>query len=174
MTLLLQKYLNSVAVFDKPDDQGTVKPEIQVDSVDNRNKVHLNDPNNPDPENEDSEDGDNEEDEEDEPDPNAPENETAEQKTARIAQEKEDRRQNRIQKRIDKLTATIGNKDNEIAELRKQLAEKPKEGLSEEEVERRAAEKAAALAAAQESDRQQKAFAKTADTLLKSASKVDK
>ena len=171
MNPLFLKYLNSVKLFDAPNDQG--KPAVVIDSVDNRKDrdkedkdvVQKEDDTNTD-ENEEEDDDDDEDEEKDEEDDD--------DKKARIAKEKEERRQGRIQKRIDKLTAESKNKDNEIEALRKQLAEKPVEGLTEEEVERRAAKKAEELAAAKEADREQKAFEKTADDLIKAANKVDK
>lgn len=173
MKHLLTKYLNSVVVFEGPNDQGTQseKPKIEVDSVDNRNKPHVS-LNGEDAPNEDNPDPD--EDEEDDIDPNAPENETAEQERDRLAKEKEDRKQARIQKRIDKLTASNGEKDKEIAALRAQLNEKPKEGLTEEEIERRAAEKAQLLADQKETARLEREFQKNADSLIKAANKIDK
>lgn len=177
MNELLLKYLNSVKVFDAPNDQGAEKPKIVIESVDNRkdraneNKdvVNKDEDEDKDKDKEGDEDDDEDEDDEDEDD-----KEDDEEKKARIAKEKEERRQNRIQRRIDKLTAESKNKDNEIEALKRQLAEKPVEGLTEEEVERRAAKKAEELAAAKEADRLQKEFEKTADNLIKAANKIDK
>ena len=165
MTELLKKWLLTAATFDTPNDQG--KPEIKVESVDNRNLKDKNDPNEQDDPDDDKDDeDDNPDNEDDEPD--------NEELKAKKAQEKEERRQNRIQKRIDKLTATNKNYETEIANLKKQLAEKPVEGLTEEEVERRAAEKAKKLADEQEQERQKKTFDKTAKSLIDGAVKIDK
>lgn len=168
MNKLLTKYLNSVAVFDTPNDKGAddKKPTIQEQRDAIKVEVSGNDPDPVELEKDDDED--------DDKDDELDNNETAEQKTIRIAEEKEERRQGRIQKRIDKLTATVGNKDTEIAELKKQLAEKPVEGLTEEEVERRATEKAEKLAADKEAERELKAFQKTAEDLIKAGNKLDK
>ena len=38
MNQLFLKYLNSVKLFEAPNDQGADKPPIKVDSVDNRGK----------------------------------------------------------------------------------------------------------------------------------------
>jgi hypothetical protein len=167
------KYLNSVKLFESPNDQG--KPEIKVESVDNRKATDNKDVVNwEDDKTNDKEDDNEDEDDDEEDDKEDDKTETDEEKKARVAQEKEERRQGRIQKRIDKLTATVGSKDAEIEALKKQLAEKPVEGLTEEEVERRAAAKAEALAAQKEADRLQKDFEKTADNLIKAANKIDK
>src|SRR5216684_319737 len=171
MNPLFLKYLNSVKLFEAPNDQG--KPEIKVESVDNRKEnankdvVSKDEDEKTEEQEEQEEDEDNDENEDDT-------NETDDEKKLRITKEKEERRQGRIQKRIDKLTATVGSKDAEIEALKKQLAEKPVEGLTEEEVERRAAKKAEELAAARDTDRENKAFQKTADDLIKAANKVDK
>lgn len=178
MKHLLTKYLNSVAVFEGPNDKGAPDPKdvakeqreaIKVEVADSKQV----DPLNPDVvEEEEEEEEDKEEDDPVEPDPK--ENETAEEKADRVAKEKEERKDARMQKRIDKLTASNVNAANEIAALKKQIAEKPVEGLTEEEVNRRAAVKAEELSAAKEADRLQKAFEKSADILIKSANKVDK
>src|SRR5258708_26730524 len=134
-------------VFDANNDQGAPDPKEEIEKQRAAIKVEVaeSDKDKNDDDVNDSSDDDKSDDGDDNND-DSDENETAEQKTARIVQEKEDRRQSRIQKRIDKLTATVGNKDTEIAELKKQLAEKPIEGLTEEEVERRANKKAKELA----------------------------
>lgn len=164
-------------MFEAPNDKGATdhpaKPKIEVESVDNREDKtpaagdELN-------ETKEADEEENEEDDEKEVDPNAPANETEEQKTARITQEKEDRRQARVQKRIDKLTATIGSKDNEIAELKKQLAERPKEGLTEEEIERRAAAIAEAKLKDKDAKEAEANLKKAVDKLVDDANKLDK
>lgn len=176
---LFQKYLNSVAMFEAPNDKGSsyqpAKPKIEVESVDNREDKtpaagdELNDKD----ENENEDDEQNEDTENNEKNKEIP-GETEEQKTARITQEKEDRRQGRIQKRIDKLTATVGAKDNEITELKKQLAEKPKEGLTEEEIERRATALADAKLKDKEAKEAEANLKKAVDKLVDDANKVDK
>lgn len=164
-------------MFEAHNDQGTAppKPAIVVESVDNRdNKDSNTDQNDPNLEEENEEEEEEKEEEEEEEEKEENDNETDDQRTARLAQEKEARRQARVQKRIDKLTATVGTKDAEIAELKKQLAEKPKEGLTEEEIERRANAIADARLRDKEADDAKRAFEKTADTLIKNATKVDK
>lgn len=184
MNELLRKYLNSVKMFEAPNDQGSNNdPEkvaadaaakaaeqrqkdrdaIKVDSFSNKDKENNEDEEEEEPE------GEEEDDEEDEE-----ENETEDEKKERLAKEKEDRKNARIQKRIDRLTAENGNKDAEIERLRKQLEEKPVEGLTEEEVERRAAIKAEELAKQKEIESDQRRFNKDSNKLFNDAVKVDK
>lgn len=93
-----------------------------------------------------SDEEDSEDDDTDDGSKDPPENETDEQKTARLAKEKEEakekRKADRVQKRIDRAIADKKAAEAEVERLRAQLAEKPVDGLSEEEVERRATEKA--------------------------------
>lgn len=176
MNKLLEKYLNSIAVFEAPNDQGTKRPDIKVDVVDN-SKDKDDDTGNNENENEKEEEQKEQEDEEDDDDDDNDgdnQNETDEEKQARLAQQKEERRQARIQKRIDKLVAENKNSKAEIDKLKKQLEERPVEGLTEEEVERRADEKAAKKLKDLEAERESKQFEKMADKLIKSASKIDK
>lgn len=180
MKHLLTKYLNSVAVFEGPNDKGAPDPKVVAKEQRDAIKVEVAegkqaDPLNPDiVEEEEEEEEDKEEDDEEKDKEEDKENETAEEKANRVVKEKEERKDARMQKRIDKLTASNVNAANEIAALKKQIAEKPVEGLTEEEVNRRAAVKAEELSAAKEADRLQKEFEKSADTLIKSANKVDK
>ncbi len=177
MNRLLQRYLNSTATFDAEKETGTKeppkRPDIKVESVDNRKERDKDDPWNNQEEKEEEEGEEEKDDEEgdDKEDDKEEEKElTAEQKEAA----KQERKDARMQKRIDKLTALNGNFENEIKTLKAQLAEKPVEGLTEQEVDRRAEAKAQALADAREKDRKQKDFEKTADTLIKDAKKADK
>jgi len=73
----------------------------------------------------------------------------------------------RAQKRIDRLTAKNDSLTKENAELKRQLAAKPKEGLTEEEIEVRSTKKA------EEKDAQRQ-WANDVDKLFKAAVKVDK
>lgn len=178
---MIFKYLNSTAMFEAPDDKGSnkvppvdpkkvaaeerasIKVETSPAGSDNNNNEEVNEEN--EEENEELEEENNKENNE---------NETPEQKTARIAQEKLERKDARIQRRIDRLTAESGNKDKEIEKLKQQLSEKVKEGLTEEEVERRAAEKAKKIAEDEAKANNVKEFEKTANKLLKDAGKEDK
>lgn len=176
MNLLLQKYLNSVKMFDKSNDQGAeetvIDPKVEAEAQRKAIKVEVakgREEADPDPEEEDEEEEEEDDEEEEEED-----NETEEDKIKRIAKEKEERRQGRIQKRIDKLTATVGTKDAEIAELKKQLAEKPVEGLTEEEVNRRAEKIAEAKLKDKIAEDEKKQFEKNAEALIKNSIKVDK
>lgn len=184
------RYLNSVAVF-SPDDaiaaqraalQGQVTVGTRSDSEgeDNNDNTNGNENQNSDGENDDGESDNEDEDEEDDKDKNSdegsgePENETDEQKQARLTQEKEERRQARIQKRIDKLTAQNRDKDAEIDRLRAQLTEQPKEGLTEEEINRRAQAEAQRIINEQNEKKNQKQFEDDCDAISKAALKADK
>lgn len=182
------RYLNSAAVF-APDDaiaaqraalQGQVTVGTRSENEgenNNDNNNNSNDENNNGEDNSEDEDGEDDNEEDDDEGSggqNEPENETDEQKAARLAQEKEDRRQARIQKRIDKLTAQSRDKDAEIARLQAQLAEQPKEGLTEEEVSRRAQEEAQKIINQQNEENNKKQFEKDCENIQKAALKVDK
>lgn len=73
----------------------------------------------------------------------------------------------KVQKRIDRLTASNKSLKDENADLKKQLAAKPEAGLTEEEVERRANEKAGALV-------YERAFNNDVNRLWEAAKKIDK
>lgn len=173
MNKLLLRYLNSAAVF-APKEDGTPTPEeviaeqrknIKVESVKPEEDIDI-DP-----------DKDKEDDEEDDDKVVEPDDETEEQKTARLAaekDEKETRKKERQQRKWDKLAAEKTAAEKRVLELEAQIKETPKEGLTEEEVERRAAEKAKTLTQQQQQEREEKEFAKTADGLIKDAKKIDK
>jgi hypothetical protein len=115
---------------------------------------------------------------EDEEGEKPPANETEEQKTARLAQEKEQakeqRKQDRIQKRIDKLVAERDLTRTENEELKKQLAAKAVDGLTEEEVNARAKKIAEDIVNERRTADTQKQFEKDCDILQKEAVKVNK
>lgn len=168
-------------MLDKPDDQGadarTVaqkeRDAIAVESHDGREEgdTEGGNDNTSDDENNEDEDDNEEDDKEKEEEEN---NETDEEKAARVAQEKEDRRQSRIQKRIDKLTASNKNYETEIAKLNKQLEAKPIEGVTEDDIERMAEERANKKLQEKLTADAQKAFNKKCDVLEGDASKIDK
>lgn len=157
--MFIKRFLNSTAYFMAPDDEtGKAKePDKAVQKTaselaqEERDKINTNGVSSSETDkDEDEEDKDEEDDEEDEGDDKDDEenldNETDEQKIERLAKEKEakeQRKQARQQKRIDRITARAKMAEDEVAKLRAQIAEKPVEGLSEEEVERRAEDKAA-------------------------------
>lgn len=127
------------------------------------------------------EEGDEEDDEEDkgEVDPN----ETDEQKAEREAKEKEkiekeaakaQRKQDRMQRRMDKLTAEREEAKAEVARLKAQLEANPDQKLTAEEIEA----KAQALADKKAKDKEladlNKKFDAACDKLAKEANKIDK
>lgn len=174
---LFQKYLNSVAMFEAPNDKGSsdqpAKPKIEVESVDNREDKtpaagdELNDKD--ENENEDDDEKDDKEDESDEH-----KDETEEQKTARITQEKEDKKQARHQRKWDKLAGEKIVAENEVKRLKAQLEEKPKEGLTEEEIDRRAQVIADIKLKEKEAKEAEANLKKAVDKLVDDANKVDK
>lgn len=176
----LTQYLNSTAFFEKPDDQGVdnrtaAQKERDSITVDVTNGRKEGDVEGGDDNTTDDEDDENEDDEdEDEGKEDEEKQETDEEKAARIAQEKEERRQSRIQKRIDKLTASNKNYEAEIARLQKQLEAKPIEGVTEEDIERMAEERAnKKLQDKLQKDAESQFFA-MCDRLESEATKVDK
>lgn len=85
------------------------------------------------------------------------------EKAAATTQKEKDR----IQRRIDRITAKSAKLEEENAELKRQLAAKPKEGLTEEEIERRSDVKAEEKAV-------QRQFANDCNKLFNDATKLDK
>jgi hypothetical protein len=187
---LYQKYMSSAAFYrDANNDQGTKEPEktpaqiaqaqresIQVISSDPDEKKEGE---NDDTTQEDSEDnGDADDDDKgenkDDDDKDDKENETDEQKQARLAQEKEERKQARQQRKWDRLAAEKTAAENRVKELEAQLKEQPKEGLTEEEVERRAKEKAEKALREKEALDIEADFDKRNETIYNAAVKHDK
>lgn len=179
MDKLLTKYLNSVAVFSPPDDNAArQREEIQVevshdkdeDENENKsdNKEEKGDNNSEDESDEDEDDE--VEDKEDKEGKDENKEETEEQKNAR---EKEERRSARVQRKFDKIAAEKKALEVENERLKKQIEAQPKEGLTEEEVERRATEKAKQLKAQEDAEREQREFKKRCDNLQTAALKID-
>src|ERR1051326_7433495 len=177
------RYLNSAAVFDAESDHKAAveaqRKSIQVETVKPEDSVgKLNEQEEPEEKKEEKEEEENEEEdeekEEDEEGEKLPENETDEQKKERIAKEKEAKRDARMQRRINKLTAEreLTKKENE--ELRKQLSEKKVEGLTEEEVQRRAEKLAEDMVKQRQAKDAETQFQKDCDTLQEAAVKTDK
>ena len=132
-------------------------------------------------EGEEDEEGEDEEDEgedEEEGEVKKGEKETEEQKKERDAKEKiaakAQRKQDRMQRRIDAATAKAREAEAEIAKLRAQIEANPDQKLTPEEVERLADEKAAAKLAAKQIKDTQDAFDAACEKLAKEASKIDK
>src|SRR5882762_3009327 len=146
---------------------------IEVDPNANENK--SNEEEKTEEEGDDKEDNENADDEskDDEEKSDDKKDETAEEKTVRIAQEKEDRKQARIEKRIGKLVAAneLTKKENE--DLRKQLDAKKVDGLTEEEVNARAKKLAEDMVRERETANTQKQFEKDCDKLADEALKID-
>ena len=126
----------------------------------------------------DEEDDDKEEDEEEKDDDEKVE-ETAEEKTAREAKESEDaknrRKEERIQKRIDKAVAAQRAAEAEVLKWKTLAEAKPDdEKLTKEEVEARAEAIAAEKIAKNDLDNLQKEFNKNCDKIQEAAIKADK
>lgn len=192
MYLLRNKFLNTAAMLLAPPDDNksvaqTERDNITVDSFtndehsDDQNK--NNDNNENDDENEEDEDDENVDDEENkdedkDKEKEEDEQETEEQKTARLAKEKEEaklaRKNERQQRKWDRLAGEKKAAEDRVKELEAQLAEKTVDGLTEEEVERRAEARAEEKRKADKILADQKEFEKNCDTLEDAAKKVDK
>lgn len=181
---MFTRYLNSAAVFSPPDDARSEAQrqrdeiEVNVAAVSDDEATATDDKKEKETEVDEAEESD-EEDGEDDDKEDAEEkkeevSESDEDKQVRLAKEKEDRKEARIQRRIDKAVAERKTAEAEVEKLRRQLAEKPSEGLSEEEVERRAEEKAAAKIREQQDKTVKAQFDKDCDTLREQAIKIDK
>lgn len=191
---LFTRYLNSAAVFIPPDDTAAKqREEIQVTaSTHNENENQNNNSEgaqdetensnqNQDEENQD--DGENSSDEDTEDDKENEngetgtedtENETEEQKEKRISKEREERKAARQQRKWDRLAAEKTAAENRVRELEAQLKETPNEGLTEEEVERRAEEKALLKLQEKQATEAKKAFDDNCDALEAQAAKAAK
>lgn len=184
MNILRSMLLASTALREKPDDQGVdnrtaaqkERDSITVDVTNGRKEgdVEGGDDNTADDENDEDEGEEDDSEESEEGEGEGEGKETDEEKAARIAQEKEERRQSRIQKRIDKLTASNKNYETEIANLKKQLEAKPIEGVTEEDIERMAEERANKKLQEKLQKDAETEFFKMCDRLESEATKVDK
>lgn len=107
-----------------------------------------------------------------------PENETEEEKKAREAQEKEaakaQRKQDRTQRRIDRLTAEKRAAEAEVAKLKAQLEANPDQKLTPEEIEAKAEALAEKKAKEKEIADLQMQFDADCEKLAKAANKIDK
>lgn len=176
------RYLTSAMVYDGNNDQGKpektpaeIEREAILASIPEGDKVRNNEED-PD-EKEEKEEGDKEEKEEKEDDDEKEEkleNETDEQKIARIAAKKLERKEKRMQKRIDTLTAKLDLTEKEKVKLEDQLKANPDKTLTEEEVQRRAERLAADLVTKRENEEGKKLFQRDCDNLQAIAIKVDK
>lgn len=104
--------------------------------------------------------------------------ETAEEKAEREKQEKiaakAQRKQDRMQRRIDEATAAKKAAEAEVERLKKQLEADPEKKLTEEEVEARAEAIAARKLADKQMKELQEKFEEDCEKLQKAASKIDK
>ena len=199
MNIFRNRFLNTASFLlappDIPNENEDTRSEAQkqrdaieisdsTDENNNKNGSSSSDENEKDEEEneEDEEENDDENEDDDEENKNEDENkkedenkeETDEEKTARLTQEKEDRRQARQQRKWDKLAAEKTAAEKRVQELEARLKEHPVEGLTEEEVQRRAAELAATKLAEQQAKDAKKKFEDTCDSLESVAIKTDK
>lgn len=199
MNIFRNRFLNTASFLlappDIPNENEDTRSEAQkqrdaieisdsTDENNNKNGSSSSDENEEDEEEneEDEEENDDENEDDDEENKNEDENkkedenkeETDEEKTARLTQEKEDRRQARQQRKWDKLAAEKTAAERRVKELEDQLKEKPVEGLTEEEVQRRADALAATKLAEQQAKDAKKKFEDTCDSLESVAIKTDK
>lgn len=192
MNIFRNRFLNTASFLlappDIPNENEDTRSEAQKqrdaieisDSTDENN--NKNGSSSSDENEEDEEENDDENENDDEENKNEDENkkedenkeETDEEKTARLTQEKEDRRQARQQRKWDKLAAEKTAAEKRVQELEARLKEHPVEGLTEEEVQRRAAELAATKLAEQQAKDAKKKFEDTCDSLESVAIKTDK
>ena len=159
-----QKQRDSIEVSDSTDK----KDNIGSDNKDADDDNDDNDNDNDEDENEDDDEAD------ENKEKNKNEEETDEQKSARIAKEKEDRREARVQKRIDKAVAAQRAAEARAEAAEAKLKEQPIEGLTEEEVQRRADALAATKLAEKQAQDNKKKFEDTCDNLEAVAIKTDK
>lgn len=191
---LFTRYLNSAAVFIPPDDTAAKqREEIQVTASTHNENENQNDNSegakdetensNQSQDEEDQDDGENSSDEDTEDDKENEngetgtedkENETEEQKEKRISKEREERKAARQQRKWDRLAAEKTAAEKRVQELEAQLKETPNEGLTEEEVERRAEEKALLKLQEKQAAEAKKAFDDNCDALEAQAAKAAK
>lgn len=186
---MLKQFLNSGSIkalmlFDKDADGNEIDPKVAL--REQLAKGNVTPPNEPeeDEEEADTEEGQGEdvlgEEEAELDDDGNPikKIETAEEKTAREALETEaakaKRKEERVQKRIDKAVAAQRIAENEVVKLKEQLAANPDKTLTEEEIQRRADVIANEKVAAKEVERLQIEFNKACDKLQDAGNKLDK
>lgn len=184
---LFTRYLNSTAVFDAQDDaraaaeaqRKEIAESIKVaDKEDDQDKNKEGDKENDSDDidkGDDNKEGDDSEDDDDK-DGEGKENkeETEDEKASKLVKAKEDRAKERMQKRINRVTAEHELTKAENEELKKQLAAKKVEGLTEEEVNARAKKLADDMVRERETVNAQKQFEKDCDKLAEEALKIDK
>lgn len=161
-----------------PDPKATlreqlVKGNVQKEGTDTEEESNEEDDNNEEDENESDEES---EDDEEIKDP--PEDETEDEKKAREVREKEEaklqRKQDRMQRRIDKAIREKKEAEAEVKRLKEQLEANPDQKLTAEEIEAQAEAKAAKKLAEREMADLQVKFDKDCESLAKAANKIDK
>jgi hypothetical protein len=169
--------LLSYALYDGNNDEGSAKDKLR-EQIAKGNlpegqaviKEGEEDGNEPDPEE------DEEDEEENEPEPEA--ELTKEEKAAKAEADKlaakAKRKEDRVQKRFNELTAAKATAEAEVARLKAQLEADPEKKLTEEEIESRAEAKAAQKQAAKDLAEMQTKFEAACDKLQAEARKVDK
>ena len=167
-----QKQRDAIEISDSTDENNNKNGSSSSDENEEDEEENEEDEEENDDENEDDDEENKNEDENKKEDENK--EETDEEKTARLTQEKEDRRQARQQRKWDKLAAEKTAAEKRVQELEARLKEHPVEGLTEEEVQRRAAELAATKLAEQQAKDAKKKFEDTCDSLESVAIKTDK
>jgi hypothetical protein len=188
MFVLRNRLLGTSAVLFAPDNEGgaTLTPEqereaINVEVGTDKTKEANKDNNEENEENDDNKDDDedNKDDEENKENDDETGEETEEEKAERVAKEKEEkeakriRKEERQQRKWDRLAAERNAALEEAERLRKQIAENNPDGLTEEEVERRAEEKANKKLQDKEAERKAREFDKSIRDLEIAAKKVD-
>lgn len=184
---LRNRLFGTSAVLFAPDNEGgaTLTPEQEREAINvevgadktnneaNKDNNEENDDNKDDNENNEANEDDEEKDDEEKTE------ETEEEKAERVAKEKEEkeakriRKEERQQRKWDRLAAERNAALEEAERLRKQIAENNPDGLTEEEVERRAEEKANKKLQEQEQLRKAREFDKSIRDLEIAAKKVD-
>ena len=156
------------------DDKTKLREQLAKGNVTNKETIVP-----PVEEKEEEEEGDEENDDKEEDEEEKDDDETAEEKTAREAKESEDaknrRKEERIQKRIDKAVAAQRAAEAEVLKWKTLAEAKPDdEKLTKEEVEARAEAIAAEKIAKNDLDNLQKEFNKNCDKIQEAAIKADK
>lgn len=182
--LLNGSSLLALALRDAENDNGSPDPKatlreqlakgnVQKEGTDTEEESNEEDDNNEEDENESDEES---EDDEEIKDP--PEDETEDEKKAREVREKEEaklqRKQDRMQRRIDKAIREKKEAEAEVKRLKEQLEANPDQKLTAEEIEAQAEAKAAKKLAEREMADLQVKFDKDCESLAKAANKIDK
>lgn len=190
MFVLRNRLLGTSAILLAPDNEGgaPLTPEQEREAIDvevgtdkNKDSNKDNQENDNNEENDDNKDNDedNKDDEENKENDDETGEEAEEEKAERLAKEKEEkearriRKEERQQRKWDRLAAERNAALEEAERLRKQIAENNPDGLTEEEVERRAEEKANKKLQEKEAERKAKEFDKSIRDLDIAAKKID-